>query len=221
MKKTIVQVETNPFPLSAKRSIDGNRRLAREKVLQILTAYETIEANRARIFEHIFFRDFNLNESPERDESAPHHTEQREEEARPLRPEEVVEMESDIPIHWREKDVEFARILLDKAIQLTPQIDEMVERLAQNWELERIALIDRQLLRMSLAEMIAFVDIPTKVTINEAIELAKRYSTDKSNVFINGILDAARDEMVASGKIVKEGRGLDDPKNPQTKSDEK
>lgn len=81
--------------------------------------------------------------------------------------------------------------------------DEQIERHALNWEFERIAHLDRQIMRLAIAEMISFPDIPIKVSINEALELAKRYSTDKSNIFINGILDATAHDMSANGIITK------------------
>ncbi|MBL7997087.1 MAG: transcription antitermination factor NusB [Candidatus Kapabacteria bacterium] len=199
MKKKPVDVNANPFPLSTKRKIDGSRRLAREKVLQLLVAYTTGEDNRQRMFEHIFFRDFTIDDPETPQNGAP---------KRMLRPEEIADMEADTPIIWREKDIEFARILLDKTTQYATIADDIIERLAKNWELDRIALIDRQILTMTITEMIECKDIPTKVSINEALEVGKRYSTEKSNVFLNGILDAACEELVAAGKIIKEGRGL-------------
>ncbi|MFN8366568.1 MAG: transcription antitermination factor NusB [Candidatus Kapaibacterium sp.] len=202
MKRKLV-VEENPFPLSSTRSVDGNRHIAREKVLQILVAYDANDENRGKIFSHVFHREFTFDENPgDKPDTL-------------LRPEEVFELDSDTPIVWRERDVEFATLLLHKTLDRAEELDEIIERLAKNWELERIALIDKQLLRMALTEIVTFADIPTKVTINEAIELAKSYSTEKSNVFINGILDAACEELTAAGKIVKAGRGLDDGSKTQ------
>ncbi len=182
-------VAADPFPLSQLRSVDGTRRLAREKVVQMLSAYDASESDVSSIFSHIFYRDFNLGEEP------------HEEQGRPLRAEEVEEMESDTPITWREKDIVFARKLLVNTLADVGPLDERIERLAKNWDLERIALIDRQLLRMAITEMKTFDDIVPRITINEAIELAKMYSTEKSSVFINGILDAARDELIAEGTL--------------------
>ncbi len=70
------------------------------------------------------------------------------------------------------------------------ELDSQIESVSQNWSLERISRIDRILLWMALTEIAAFEDIPTKVSIDEAIELAKRYSVEKAPGFINGILDA-------------------------------
>jgi len=70
------------------------------------------------------------------------------------------------------------------------EFDQLIVKRLKNWELTRIAVIDKVILRLALAEILYFDDIPPEVSINEAIELAKRYSTEKSGKFINGILDA-------------------------------
>lgn len=70
------------------------------------------------------------------------------------------------------------------------RLDEVIRRKVQRWEFHRIAIVDRIILRIGAAELLFFPDVPPKVTINEAIEIAKRYSTDKSGRFINGVLDA-------------------------------
>jgi N utilization substance protein B len=84
----------------------------------------------------------------------------------------------------------------------------MIREKVNNWEMERIALIDRILLRIAIAELLYFPDIPPKVSINEAIEIAKEYSTAKSGKFINGVLDAILTDLKQSGKLNKSGRGL-------------
>jgi len=78
----------------------------------------------------------------------------------------------------------------------------------KNWDKDRIATIDFVLLQMALCEFQEFPTIPTKVTINEYIELAKEYSTPKSNVFINGVLDNIVREYKANKTLNKKGRGL-------------
>lgn len=80
-------------------------------------------------------------------------------------------------------------------------LDRMIEGVSENWALERISRIDRLLLRMAITEILAFKDIPVKVSIDEAIELAKRYSVEKSPAFINGILDA----LVRQEGMLREG----------------
>lgn len=186
------------FPLKKEKVIRGNRRLARQKVLQLLVAMDAEQSDRLLTFDHVFFREFTFEDVEHEDST------------RLLHPTEVVELESDTPIQWLDKDVTYAHALLNSARNSADDIDELIRSLADNWELERIALIDRLLLRMGVAELMKFSDIPTKVTINETIELAKMFSTEKSGVFINGILDKALEELKAQGRIVKEGRGLID-----------
>ncbi|MEM7367217.1 MAG: transcription antitermination factor NusB [Bacteroidota bacterium] len=86
--------------------------------------------------------------------------------------------------------------------------DTHIKSKAENWELDRIARIDRILMHMAICEMLNFEEIPIKVTINEYLELAKTYSTPKSSKFINGILDSLYNDFRKTGKIIKKGRGL-------------
>tara|TARA_B100000575_G_C23143304_1_gene666145 strand:- start:1004 stop:1453 length:450 start_codon:yes stop_codon:yes gene_type:complete len=91
------------------------------------------------------------------------------------------------------------------------QIDDwnaIIEQHTKNWEISRLALIDKIILYISLSELTNFPDIPTKVTINEAIDIAKKYSTAKSGRFVNGILDASLIQLQNEQKISKTGRGL-------------
>lgn len=88
----------------------------------------------------------------------------------------------------------FARVLVDGTLEMRGDIDGVVSGAAQNWHLSRMALVDRNILRMAVYEMLYVEDIPAKVSINEAIELGKRYSTQQSGSFINGILDRIRRE---------------------------
>jgi N utilization substance protein B len=85
----------------------------------------------------------------------------------------------------------FARQYMENVISHGAFLDGEIARLAENWEIERIALIDKIILRMALCEIHFMPDIPEKVSINEAIDLAKEYSTLESSAFVNGILDAA------------------------------
>ena len=80
----------------------------------------------------------------------------------------------------------------------------------KNWDSERLAVIDMILLKMAICELIHFPSIPTKVSINEYVEVAKNYSTAKSKDFINGILDRLMKDLEEGGLINKKGRGLDD-----------
>ena len=87
------------------------------------------------------------------------------------------------------KLVEFTLDLIAGVRQHQPKIDEMIKEVAENWRLDRMAAIDRNILRLGAYEMLFRTEVPAKVAINEALELAKRYSTAQSSRFVNGILD--------------------------------
>lgn len=103
---------------------------------------------------------------------------------------------------------EFILTLLHETIKHDETHEKDILTLAQNWELDRIAKMDMLLLKMGLTELEACSSIPTKVTLNEYIEISKFYSTPKSNVFINGILDKAIEKLTNEKRIQKIGRGL-------------
>jgi len=105
-------------------------------------------------------------------------------------------------------DKQFAIDLLNKTILNRTAINKEIEERTQNWDTERIAYIDYVLLQMAVCELQDFPSIPVKVTINEYLEIAKEYSTPKSNIFINGILDRLVKEYQEQGKLNKIGRGL-------------
>ena len=84
---------------------------------------------------------------------------------------------------------EFARELVSCVSEHHSTIDEIIEKTAQNWSIDRMAALDRCILRIAICELFHFKDIPANATINEAIELAKKYSADRSYEFVNGILD--------------------------------
>ncbi len=109
-----------------------------------------------------------------------------------------------------QSDIDFAKQLIDSVVADTKNLDSIIQEKVSNWEMDRIALIDRILLRIGISELMNFPDIPPKVTINEVIEIAKDYSTSNSNKFINGILDAVLSDLKNSGKLNKTGRGLID-----------
>jgi N utilization substance protein B len=112
------------------------------------------------------------------------------------------------PVYKDEDDKKFVRELFSKTILHDKEYEEAIAVKTQNWEVERIALIDMILLKMAMAEMVSFPGIPVKVSINEYIDISKDYSTPKSRQFINGIIDKLADEYKKAGKIVKAGRGL-------------
>ncbi|MFY7810599.1 MAG: transcription antitermination protein NusB [Flavobacterium sp.] len=104
-------------------------------------------------------------------------------------------------------DQEYTRDLFRKTM-LNPNWEKEYEGKTPNWEIERIPIIDIILINMALCEFFKFPSIPVKVTINEYVELAKEYSTPKSSIFINGLLDKLSKEFLENKKIVKIGRGL-------------
>jgi transcription antitermination protein NusB len=102
-----------------------------------------------------------------------------------------------------EEKMGFAKLLLNTAIDKKEYCAELIKPKLKNWDSERIAVLDMVLMRMGVCELLYFETIPTKVTINEYIDLAKEYSTPQSGQFVNGILDSIHKEMVESGKIQK------------------
>ncbi|WP_258103134.1 transcription antitermination factor NusB [Marinoscillum sp. MHG1-6] len=111
-----------------------------------------------------------------------------------------------------EEDIEFFKKLFSQAVKREKELDKIIADHTRNWDISRVALTDRIILRMALTEMITFHSIPVKVTINEFIEISKNYSTPKSKQFINGILDVLANELTSEGVIRKSGRGLIDNK---------
>jgi len=111
-----------------------------------------------------------------------------------------------------EEDRAFVEELCKIVVKESDQYDVYLEDQLKNWELERIALVDLIILKTALAELIHFPGIPVKVTINEFIEIAKRYSTPKSGKFVNGVLDVLSVKLAKEGVIRKSGRGLIDNK---------
>ena len=106
------------------------------------------------------------------------------------------------------EDMDFAQELLKKTLLKEAELEAEIEGKTPNWDKERIAELDGILLKMAIAELLYFSSIPERVTINEYLEIAKEYSTPKSSVFINGVLDKLIKEYRASGRLKKTGRGL-------------
>lgn len=144
----------------------SKRRIVREKVLQILYAYEMNNESLQSLSLEI------LNEITEESEKT------------------------------------FANELIQRVISNVKDLDSRIVQRVTNWEMSRIALIDKILLRMGICEILFFPDIPPKVSINESIEIAKDFSTAGSAKFINGILDAVLAEEKKEGRLKKTGRGL-------------
>ena len=142
------------------------RRIVRERVLQVLYAYEMSKENLDFLEKEIM---------------------------------------TDIP---DKIDEDFAHDLINRVLSHCTDFDKMIKQRVNNWEMNRITLIDKILLRMGICELLYFPDIPPKVSINEVIEIAKVFSTSGSGKFINGILDAVLSELKNSGNLNKTGRGL-------------
>jgi N utilization substance protein B len=107
-----------------------------------------------------------------------------------------------------EATVEFGEELLRLAFHEDQELLGIIEPTLRNWDADRVAVIDMILIKMALCELMNFPTIPSKVTLNEFVEISKLYSTEKSKDFINGILDRLMKKLEKEGKIKKEGRGL-------------
>jgi N utilization substance protein B len=102
----------------------------------------------------------------------------------------------------------FARQLILKVIESTEELDTLIRSRIEHWEFSRLAVIDRVILRIGICELLYFPDIPPKVSINEAIEIAREFSTEKSDKFVNGVLDTILDDLKNTARLKKSGRGL-------------
>lgn len=105
---------------------------------------------------------------------------------------------------------EFGEVLLKKVTETDKALLDVIEPSLQNWDAERVAQLDMIVLKMAIAEFLYFPSIPTKVTLNEFVDISKMYSTDKSKEFVNGILDRLLKKLTAEGLVKKQGRGLVD-----------
>lgn len=121
----------------------------------------------------------------------------------------IEKIKSDILNDVKDKEhLAFADKLVSYVIENEKRFDELARSAIDNWDIERIALIDLIIIKMCLAELFYCEDIPPKVSINEAIELAKEFSTRNSGKFVNGVLDALHLRLTKSGEIKKTGKGL-------------
>lgn len=118
------------------------------------------------------------------------------------------EIEPLASLYKNDDDIEFVKTLFRKTIVNHDANVELISKFTKNWEIERIAFMDMLLMEMALVEAIEMDFIPTRVTLNEYIEISKFYSTERSSVFINGILDKIFINLKSENKIVKKGRGL-------------
>lgn len=111
-------------------------------------------------------------------------------------------------VYENKDDKAFVEQLFNKTISLDKKTEKLIMDNAKNWDAERIAIIDMILMKMAIAEIVNFKQIPVKVSMNEYIDIAKSFSSPKSSQFINGIIDKVVLELQAKKKVVKVGRGL-------------
>ncbi len=107
-----------------------------------------------------------------------------------------------------DEDKKFVKELLSKVIDNDKDNSKLIADKTKNWEVDRIAMVDILLMKLALTELLYFKSVPVKVTLNEYIELSKMYSTPKSKVFVNGVLDKLVLELKEKGELKKMGRGL-------------
>ncbi|MGC9375707.1 MAG: transcription antitermination factor NusB [Bacteroidales bacterium] len=118
------------------------------------------------------------------------------------------ESEPLMPLFKNEEDIDFVKQLFRKTILKHNEYQQLIADYIKNWDIERVAFIDIVVMVLAISELIEFNEIPVKVTLDEYIEIAKFYSTQKSNIFINGVLDKIVADLKNEGKIKKSGRGL-------------
>lgn len=94
-----------------------------------------------------------------------------------------------------EDSVVYADRLFRKVVESLRELDINIERFSQNWRIDRIAMVDKNILRLAICELVSFPDIPARVAINEGVELAKKYSSQESSRFVNGLLDAVNKHL--------------------------
>jgi transcription antitermination protein NusB len=150
-----------------KANIKSRRRLAREKVLQVLYAHEISKEPIELVINQVL-QGFEASD----------------------------------------EELEFSKKLINEVVDHKAELDDLLLKKVTHWELARIAVIDRVLLNIGICELLYFPDIPPKVTINEAIEIAKTFSTEQSGKFINGILDNILADLKTKKSLKKTGRGL-------------
>ncbi|HSH52488.1 MAG TPA: transcription antitermination factor NusB [Bacteroidales bacterium] len=118
------------------------------------------------------------------------------------------EMEQLMPLFKSEDDKDFVKQLFRKTVLKHSEYQQLIADNIKNWDIERVAFVDIVVMVLAISELIEFNEIPIKVTLDEYIEIAKFYSTQKSNVFINGVLDKIVADLKKEGRIKKSGRGL-------------
>ena len=157
----------------------GTRREARERAIQFLFQYDLNPSEDLETALELFWEGRHLSSLPDanRQEALRH--------GLPLPPPSAEEASTRL----------FADVLIRGTLQHRDDVDATIRRTVRNWELHRIAAVDRNILRLAIYEMLHRDDIPPVVSINEAVDIAKRFSTEESGKFVNGVLDRIRSEL--------------------------
>jgi N utilization substance protein B len=210
MKSKQTTSEEFDFALNKNKKINGNRRLVREKVLQILVAYFVSETSIIFLINHIFYRSFvtDENEHFNTNQSNNKNNSYASNDICVLSEEELLNIDSDIMIQWRDEDIEFGKTIIFSTIKNYNVFVDYIKEASEHWDFDRITIIDRTVIMIAIAEFIFATDVPIKVTINEAIELAKIFSTEKSPLFVNGMLEKIKSIIEKKNLINKSERGL-------------
>ncbi len=159
----------------------GTRRLARERAVQFLFQYDlNLAADLDQALEHFWIS----QRFPDGPPSTP---------AEPLPPPSADESAVRL----------FAEPLIRGTLEHREALDAVIQKHARNWSLHRMAVVDRNILRLAVYEMLHRPDIPPVVSINEAVDIAKKYSTEDSGKFVNGILDSLRKEILRPARQVE------------------
>ena len=106
------------------------------------------------------------------------------------------------------KDKKYFDDLTNISLKNFESNNQLINKYVTNWDLDRLAKIDLVIINLAISELVNFKEIPIKVSLNEYIEISKDYSTEKSSLFINGILDKIVKDLVNNNSLIKEGRGL-------------
>jgi transcription antitermination protein NusB len=165
----------------------GKRRVARERAVQFLFQFDLNPSDQfAAAWDHFWISQRISASRPEQDQ------------ARWGQPMEQLPPETTEEAATRV----FAETLVKGVLEHREELDQQISQYAQNWDLHRMAVVDRNVLRLAIYEMLHREDIPPIVSINEAVDIAKRFSTEESGKFVNGILDKIRGELLRPARIV-------------------
>jgi len=193
------------FVLNTNKVVFGNRRLVRTKILQILTAHFVSNTPIELLINHIFNRYFIVDE--EYNDSDNNNIKLSANEVI-VDEEKLADINYDSLISWKPNDQEFAMTIIHSTIKNYDLFVEYIKKTSDNWAFDRIAILDRVIMMIAMSEFLCAPDVPIKVTINEALELAKTFSTPKSTMYVNGMLEKIKDILEAKKLIYKSERGL-------------